>query len=1129
MAFDIGNLVAYLTVDDTQFQRGVDNAGRKFSGLKSLAAGTGQVIASMFTGGVASATAMGAALFKVGKDYNVLQQNSRAALLTLLGSQKAVNEQMGKLNDLVQKSPFSKQVFITGQQQLLAFGMAAEKVLPTMDALQQAVAATGGGSQQLGELTFVLAQIQAAGKITGQDLMQLGQRGIDAATLIGAHMGMAGSEVRDAISKGKISAEQALDALVTQLQKKFGGATDRIKEQWSGAADRMKAAWRDTGADLAKPFVDPNGGGQAVIWANKVADIMRSTQKHVKNAVAEIEKHGGKAFNAVTKSLDKVNEAVKRFNLNEAIVHLRSLTKYTPLVSGLTGSLLAFGLKPIPVIGALGTGLGPVITGIAALTASSPQLRKVGNDFVTGLAPAAPYALEAAKALADLGMQLLDALAPALQTIAKEGARFISDLAPLAPLLVEIGGVIVPVASGAASLAASIASLPTPVLAAVAAFVALRGPLSDIPKGIDAFRQSAQLAGMYAAEGFGAARAAGAGAFTAIASGAKTASAATGLTAKASQLLGAAFGGLLSPVGLVTVGLTALTAVVGYYAQQKAEAEQNAREFADTLDKESGAITQNTREWVLNKLEKDGAIEAAKNLGITTQDLVTASLYPESEAAKRVADVLAQTTAEHEKLAVGVASAGGETIALNAAYDETQQNVNAVDSALGSLNQTVVDGTQKAEEKRRVLEDATSAEERQRRAIEASTDAMRAQQAAQGDLTAAQIRTAEATERLNEVAGSLGNVHYDAAGKIDYTNEATRNFVKTAQSAARAMNDEVSAMVNAGASQDEVNAKIAAFHEQFIRMGERANMSREEVEKLATSLGLVTKATAKGVTLSVDTANAQNKLDEFMEPLRAGKAKGIITVDATNDPAAQKLAETLHLVSVSSGVFALDANREPAISQLLLALGVIDRETGILKIDGNSQQARDKTHQIIDYITGKTGSLSIDGIDYASVTAERIRQGINKMTAYIDVYARNHGEPAMLTSDHFADGGITDGHGRRAHFFANGESHVAQIASAGSWRVWAEPETGGEAYIPLAPAKRARSLRILSEVANRFGGQFVPIQKRFADGGIDTTIPTPSMAQTVVNFTQNIQQAFTKPDSELASEGAATARLLGRL
>ncbi|ETD31529.1 hypothetical protein [Williamsia sp. D3] len=46
--------------------------------------------------------------------------------------------------------------------------------------------------------------------------------------------------------------------------------------------------------------------------------------------------------------------------------------------------------------------------------------------------------------------------------------------------------------------------------------------------------------------------------------------------------------------------------------------------------------------------------------------------------------------------------------------------------------------------------------------------------------------------------------------------------------------------------------------------------------------------------------------------------------------------------------------------------------------------------------------------------------------------------------------------------FAHGgiEEHQAQIARPGDYRVWAEPETGGEGYVPLSPAKRPRSLRI---------------------------------------------------------------------
>lgn len=72
-----------------------------------------------------------------------------------------------------------------------------------------------------------------------------------------------------------------------------------------------------------------------------------------------------------------------------------------------------------------------------------------------------------------------------------------------------------------------------------------------------------------------------------------------------------------------------------------------------------------------------------------------------------------------------------------------------------------------------------------------------------------------------------------------------------------------------------------------------------------------------------------------------------------------------------------------------------------------------------------------------------------------------------------------------AGFAAGSEDHRAQIAQGGTWRVWAEDETGGEAYIPLAPGKRRRSTDILSTVADRFGLQLMPRDSRlFADGGL---------------------------------------------
>ena len=70
--------------------------------------------------------------------------------------------------------------------------------------------------------------------------------------------------------------------------------------------------------------------------------------------------------------------------------------------------------------------------------------------------------------------------------------------------------------------------------------------------------------------------------------------------------------------------------------------------------------------------------------------------------------------------------------------------------------------------------------------------------------------------------------------------------------------------------------------------------------------------------------------------------------------------------------------------------------------------------------------------------------------------------------------------GGRVDFYASGgrrENHEAQYAPAGTWRVWAEPETEGEWYLPLARSKRSRTIPMWWQAGQDLG--VVP----FADGG----------------------------------------------
>lgn len=118
----------------------------------------------------------------------------------------------------------------------------------------------------------------------------------------------------------------------------------------------------------------------------------------------------------------------------------------------------------------------------------------------------------------------------------------------------------------------------------------------------------------------------------------------------------------------------------------------------------------------------------------------------------------------------------------------------------------------------------------------------------------------------------------------------------------------------------------------------------------------------------------------------------------------------------------------------------------------------------------------------------------------------------------FADGGILSKLRTPAiKAFAGGgiENHTAQIAR-GAWpvRVWAEPETGGEAYIPLSKNKRKRSLEILRQVMNEFGLAHLA---QFADGGIMKTMKSSPVRGTTFKGYQSNTGAVVSATARAAA------------
>lgn len=1181
---DLGTLIAKITVDDKGFTAGMDAATRRtqrftadvqtqggvvdrvFHSLGRSAKASLQVAATAAAATTVGVAALGKNTLSTGLAYNAMQQNANAALKTMLGSQKAVNEQMEKLGKLAQNSPFSKATFISAQQQLIAFGVEVEKVIPLLDAMQNAVAASGGGSQQLADLAFVVAQIKAAGKITGQDLIQLGQRGINAAEIIGKAFGKSSAEVKAMISKNQIDADQAIDALTKGMMEKFGGATDAIKKQWSGAADRIKAANRDIGADIGKMFIDPTGGGRAVEWGNKLADVLRTFQKRLREAQGGIEDFLSPAFKNISKGLDAANNALKKFDAARAGAQLEKLTSYTPLIGGTTAALMTFALQPIPVIGQLASAMGPLTVGVAALIAASPELRKAGGAFGEAFKPGEKILASTAKQLADLAIHLIKDLSPALEEGAKGLGAFLTNISPLAPALVSVLSALAPVVTAGAELASAFANLPTPVLAAVVALAALHGPLAPLvskltdlgdvsKKSITQLVTSLQEMGTEQTRAVKTFSGLGNAMTNAVAPAAKTvsnelktiapaaqgagnaitqvskASAAAGpavfnlgtLAKNAGSRLAGAFAAILSPANLALGAVALLAGAFAAYSQKQAEVTQRVEEYKETLDRTTAAVSAHTREVIRSKAETDGALSAYVALGGAAEDYIRA-VSGEGEAMERVNKVLAAKREEAAKTETAYMDGANAVSAYAYAQNKLDPDVEKVTASLQQQSEELQRAQDETRKNTSEAERAVEVERQRQQAIDKATDAMRAQNAAQGSLVDAQLRSADATDRLNKAIEEHGKITVDAYGKVNVLDRSNRWFIDGMRAKIQAIQDEARAFEKTSHTQEEAKAKADEWAHSLQEMAEKAGVPKEAVDELVKTLGGIPEV--KQTTFTADTEAGKKAVEDFINEV--SKKGGTLTLDARNDPAVEQLAHTLGLVEASKGVFAIDANNEPATAKLLAGIAQVNTSTGVMTIDANNNRFQQVLSASKSQGDNTSAVMSIYANDYASAKAEQAQRYINSLSSYIDVYYRKHGESAQLLPDTFANGGIRP----PVYGFANGtENHLAQIAPAGAMRLWAEPETGGEAYIPLSRMKRRRSERILAEVASRFGGTYLPgrVSQHANGSASEGQAERAATAQTVVNFTQNIQTAFTKPDSEYKSEGAAIARLVGSL
>jgi tape measure domain-containing protein len=202
--------------------------------------------------GLAVVTGFSAATV-AGVKLNAELEQSKIAFTTLLGSAERADAFLRDMRDFANTTPFEFQELQSSAKRLLAFGFAAEQIRPMLTAVGDAVAGLGGGQEMIDRVTLALGQMQAKGKVSAQEMMQLAETGIPAWQMLADKMGVTTQEVMKLSEKGLIPAGAAIQALTEGMSDRFGGMMEKMSKTMMGLWSTMK----DTAATVLTEITGP--------------------------------------------------------------------------------------------------------------------------------------------------------------------------------------------------------------------------------------------------------------------------------------------------------------------------------------------------------------------------------------------------------------------------------------------------------------------------------------------------------------------------------------------------------------------------------------------------------------------------------------------------------------------------------------------------------------------------------------------------------------------------------------------------------------------------------------------------------------------------------------------------------
>ena len=268
-------------------------------------------------GGVLGGAALGISIKSMG-DFAINAskkfEQAQISFSKMLQSEKDGQRLINDIQDLANATPMTSDSLANNARLLLNFNaVAKDEVIPTLKMLGDI---TGGDQARMDSLTLAFAQSASAGRLMGQDLLQMINAGFNPLQIMAEKTGKSIAQLKDDMSKGKISTDMVIQAFkdATEAGGKFYGMMEAQSQSKAG----LEATKADSLEILARTITDKAMPALKELDKAEI-DIIRDTTEVVKTIGAWTEVNN-QTINAITNMALALTTAVLGFQGVAAIV-----------------------------------------------------------------------------------------------------------------------------------------------------------------------------------------------------------------------------------------------------------------------------------------------------------------------------------------------------------------------------------------------------------------------------------------------------------------------------------------------------------------------------------------------------------------------------------------------------------------------------------------------------------------------------------------------------------------------------------------------------------------------------------------------------------------------------------------